>query len=159
MSDRQNKCQHLCNISENRGFQFDSINSKCFELHIKTMKGSDIRTKFKRMEVILRKAKKMKAKISRRQIMLEVLLYFCSLLSLTQMAGYPGPHTLPSVPSALYPPQATMMDTHHAHTHPRHHVHTHSHAQHLPQPHGHDMALWGSAMEVGNQFYTQGHTD
>uniref|UniRef100_A0A8C4EJU3 Focal adhesion kinase 1 n=1 Tax=Dicentrarchus labrax TaxID=13489 RepID=A0A8C4EJU3_DICLA len=61
-----------------------------------------------------------------------------------QMAGYPGPHTLPSVPSALYPPQAAMLDTHHAHTHPRHHVHTHSHAQHLPQPHGHDMALWGS---------------
>uniref|UniRef100_UPI003AAAE0C1 focal adhesion kinase 1-like isoform X12 n=1 Tax=Centroberyx gerrardi TaxID=166262 RepID=UPI003AAAE0C1 len=48
-----------------------------------------------------------------------------------QMAGYPGPHTLPSVPSALYPPQAAMLDTHHAHTHPRHH----------------DMALWGSAME------------
>ncbi|XP_019131437.1 focal adhesion kinase 1 isoform X3 [Larimichthys crocea] len=64
-----------------------------------------------------------------------------------QMAGYPGPHTLPSVPSALYPPQAAMLDTHHAHTHPRHHVHTHSHAQLLPQPHGHDMALWGSAME------------
>uniref|UniRef100_A0A672Z6N6 Protein tyrosine kinase 2ab n=1 Tax=Sphaeramia orbicularis TaxID=375764 RepID=A0A672Z6N6_9TELE len=40
-----------------------------------------------------------------------------------QMAGYPGPHTLPSVPSALYPPQAAMLDTHHAHTHPRHHVH------------------------------------
>ncbi|XP_047188572.1 focal adhesion kinase 1-like isoform X5 [Scophthalmus maximus] len=69
-----------------------------------------------------------------------------------QMAGYPGPHTLPSVPSALYPPQAAMLDTHHAHTHPRHHVH-HSHAQHLPQPHGQDMALWGSAMEqcVGQQ--------
>ncbi|XP_029958730.1 focal adhesion kinase 1-like isoform X2 [Salarias fasciatus] len=64
-----------------------------------------------------------------------------------QMAGYPGPHTLPSVPSALYPPQAAMLDTHHAHTHPRHHVHTHSHAQHLPQPHGQDMALWGSVME------------
>ncbi|XP_028327187.1 focal adhesion kinase 1-like isoform X4 [Gouania willdenowi] len=64
-----------------------------------------------------------------------------------QMAGYPGPHTLPSVPSALYPPPAAMMDTHHAHTHPRHHVHTHSHAQHLPQTHGQDMALWGSAME------------
>uniref|UniRef100_A0A8C5GZQ4 Focal adhesion kinase 1 n=1 Tax=Gouania willdenowi TaxID=441366 RepID=A0A8C5GZQ4_GOUWI len=61
-----------------------------------------------------------------------------------QMAGYPGPHTLPSVPSALYPPPAAMMDTHHAHTHPRHHVHTHSHAQHLPQTHGQDMALWGS---------------
>ncbi|XP_035528035.1 focal adhesion kinase 1-like [Morone saxatilis] len=75
-----------------------------------------------------------------------------------QMAGYPGPHTLPSVPSALYPPQAAMLDTHHAHTHPRHHVHTHSHAQHLPQPHGHDMALWGSAMEVGDQFYTHTHT-
>uniref|UniRef100_A0A667ZL06 Focal adhesion kinase 1 n=1 Tax=Myripristis murdjan TaxID=586833 RepID=A0A667ZL06_9TELE len=30
-----------------------------------------------------------------------------------QMAGYPGPHTLPSVPSALYPPQAAMLDTHH----------------------------------------------
>lgn len=70
------------------------------------------------------------------------------------MAGYPGPHTLPSVPSALYPPQATMLETHHAHTHPRHHVHTHSHAQHLPQPHGHDMALWGSVMEVGDRFYT-----
>ncbi|XP_067458143.1 focal adhesion kinase 1-like isoform X3 [Thunnus thynnus] len=64
-----------------------------------------------------------------------------------QMAGYPGPHTLPSVPSALYPPPAAMLDTHHAHTHPRHHVHTHSHVQHLPQPHGQDMALWGSAME------------
>ncbi|XP_060937744.1 focal adhesion kinase 1-like isoform X2 [Limanda limanda] len=62
-----------------------------------------------------------------------------------QMAGYPGPHTLPSVPSALYPPQAAMLDTHHAHTHPRHHAHTHS--QLLPQPHGQDMALWGSAME------------
>ncbi|KAG7235259.1 hypothetical protein INR49_002864 [Caranx melampygus] len=64
-----------------------------------------------------------------------------------QMAGYPGPHTLPSVPSALYPPQAAMLETHHAHTHPRHHVHTHSHMQHLAQPHGQDMALWGSAME------------
>ncbi|XP_074510269.1 focal adhesion kinase 1-like isoform X6 [Sebastes fasciatus] len=62
-----------------------------------------------------------------------------------QMAGYPGPHTLPSVPSALYPPPAAMLDTHHAHTHPRHHVHTH--AQHLPLPHAHDMALWGSAIE------------
>ncbi|XP_053743984.1 focal adhesion kinase 1-like isoform X11 [Synchiropus splendidus] len=62
-----------------------------------------------------------------------------------QMAGYPGPHTLPSVPSALYPPQPAMLDTHHAHTHPRHHVH--SHTQHLPPPHGQDMALWGSAME------------
>uniref|UniRef100_A0A672Z3K1 Focal adhesion kinase 1 n=1 Tax=Sphaeramia orbicularis TaxID=375764 RepID=A0A672Z3K1_9TELE len=61
-----------------------------------------------------------------------------------QMAGYPGPHTLPSVPSALYPPQAAMLDTHHAHTHPRHHVHAHSHAQHLPLPHGQDMAVWGS---------------
>ncbi|XP_015831243.3 focal adhesion kinase 1 isoform X17 [Nothobranchius furzeri] len=64
-----------------------------------------------------------------------------------QMAGYPGPHTLPSVPSALYPPPAPMVDTHHAHTHPRHHIHTHSHTQHLPQPHGADMALWGSAVE------------
>ncbi|XP_072250714.1 focal adhesion kinase 1-like isoform X1 [Leuresthes tenuis] len=64
-----------------------------------------------------------------------------------QMAAYPGPHTLPSVPSALYPPQAAMLDTHHAHTHPRHHVHSHSHAQHLPQPHGPDMALWGSVVE------------
>ncbi|KAM7382650.1 hypothetical protein PAMP_002372 [Pampus punctatissimus] len=64
-----------------------------------------------------------------------------------QMTGYPGPHTLPSVPSALYPPPAAMLDTHHAHTHPRHHVHTHSHVQHLPQPHGQDMALWGSVME------------
>ncbi|XP_068426014.1 focal adhesion kinase 1-like isoform X8 [Clinocottus analis] len=72
-----------------------------------------------------------------------------------QMAGYPGPHTLPSVPSALYPPQAAMLETHHAHTHPRHHVHTHSHAQHLPHPHGHDMALWGSAMETGNQHIYQ----
>lgn len=62
------------------------------------------------------------------------------------MAAYPGPHTLPSVPSALYPPQAAMVDTHHAHTHPRHHVHSHS--QLLPQPHGTDMALWGSAAEV-----------
>lgn len=68
-----------------------------------------------------------------------------------QMAAYPGPHTLPSVPSALYPPQAALLDTHHAHTHPRHHVHTHSHVQHLPQPHGQDMALWGSAMEVGGR--------
>uniref|UniRef100_A0A3Q3B760 Focal adhesion kinase 1 n=1 Tax=Kryptolebias marmoratus TaxID=37003 RepID=A0A3Q3B760_KRYMA len=59
-----------------------------------------------------------------------------------QMAGYPGPHTLPSVPSALYPPPAAMVDTHHAHTHPRHHVHTHSHTQHLPQPHGADMTVW-----------------
>ncbi|XP_013131127.1 focal adhesion kinase 1 isoform X13 [Oreochromis niloticus] len=72
-----------------------------------------------------------------------------------QMAGYPGPHTLPSVPSALYPPQAAMLDTHHAHTHPRHHVHTHSHAQLLPQPHGQDMALWGSLMETGNQHIYQ----
>ncbi|XP_030012984.1 focal adhesion kinase 1-like isoform X4 [Sphaeramia orbicularis] len=64
-----------------------------------------------------------------------------------QMAGYPGPHTLPSVPSALYPPQAAMLDTHHAHTHPRHHVHAHSHAQHLPLPHGQDMAVWGSVLE------------
>ncbi|XP_023820288.1 focal adhesion kinase 1 isoform X15 [Oryzias latipes] len=64
-----------------------------------------------------------------------------------QMAGYPGPHTLPSVPSAMYPPQAALLDTHHAHTHPRHHVHTHSHAQHLPQPYGADMALWSSALE------------
>ncbi|XP_007571145.1 focal adhesion kinase 1 isoform X11 [Poecilia formosa] len=64
-----------------------------------------------------------------------------------QMAAYPGPHTLPSVPSALYPPQAAMVDTHHAHTHPRHHVHTHSHTQLLPQPHGTDMGLWGSVME------------
>ncbi|XP_051813327.1 focal adhesion kinase 1-like isoform X9 [Acanthochromis polyacanthus] len=72
-----------------------------------------------------------------------------------QMAGYPGPHTLPSVPSALYPPPAAMMDTHHAHTHPRHHVHSHSHVQHLPQPHGPDMALWGSAMETGNQHIYQ----
>uniref|UniRef100_A0A674PB33 Focal adhesion kinase 1 n=1 Tax=Takifugu rubripes TaxID=31033 RepID=A0A674PB33_TAKRU len=44
-----------------------------------------------------------------------------------QMAGYPGPHTLPSVPSALYPPQPTMVDTHH----------------HLP----HEMALWGPGIE------------
>uniref|UniRef100_A0A671VSI9 Focal adhesion kinase 1 n=1 Tax=Sparus aurata TaxID=8175 RepID=A0A671VSI9_SPAAU len=72
-----------------------------------------------------------------------------------QMAGYPGPHTLPSVPSALYPPQATMLETHHAHTHPRHHVHTHSHAQHLPQPHGHDMALWGSCLLMEEQLMIQ----
>ncbi|XP_077454981.1 focal adhesion kinase 1-like isoform X9 [Stigmatopora argus] len=64
-----------------------------------------------------------------------------------QMAGYPGPHTLPSVPSALYPPQSTMLETHHAHTHPRHHVHAHSHVQHLPQAHGQDMAHWSSGME------------
>uniref|UniRef100_A0A3Q2DCF4 Focal adhesion kinase 1 n=1 Tax=Cyprinodon variegatus TaxID=28743 RepID=A0A3Q2DCF4_CYPVA len=64
-----------------------------------------------------------------------------------QMAAYPGPHTLPSVPSALYPPQAAMVDTHHAHTHPRHHVHTHSHAQLLPQQHGLSMALGGSVVE------------
>nr|XP_020490210.1 focal adhesion kinase 1-like isoform X4 [Labrus bergylta] len=76
-----------------------------------------------------------------------------------QMAGYPGPHTLPSVPSALYPPQATMLETHHAHTHPRHHVHTHSHAQHLPQPHGHDMALWGSAMEKPDSRSSRGSLD
>uniref|UniRef100_A0A3Q3T3S5 Focal adhesion kinase 1 n=1 Tax=Mastacembelus armatus TaxID=205130 RepID=A0A3Q3T3S5_9TELE len=71
-----------------------------------------------------------------------------------QMAGYPGPHTLPSVPSALYPPQAAMLDTHHAHTHPRHHVHTHS--QHLPQPHGQDMALWGSVMEKPDSRSSRG---
>uniref|UniRef100_A0A8C6WXF8 Focal adhesion kinase 1 n=1 Tax=Neogobius melanostomus TaxID=47308 RepID=A0A8C6WXF8_9GOBI len=71
-----------------------------------------------------------------------------------QMAGYPGPHTLPSVPSALFPPQA-LVDTHHAHTHPRHHVHGHSHAQHHPLPHGPDMAGWGSAMETGNQHIYQ----
>uniref|UniRef100_A0AAV2MFH5 Focal adhesion kinase 1 n=1 Tax=Knipowitschia caucasica TaxID=637954 RepID=A0AAV2MFH5_KNICA len=59
-----------------------------------------------------------------------------------QMAGYPGPHTLPSVPSALYPPLSAL-DTHHAHTHPRHHSHAHSQLL----PHGPDMALWGSAME------------
>uniref|UniRef100_A0A8C2X000 Focal adhesion kinase 1 n=1 Tax=Cyclopterus lumpus TaxID=8103 RepID=A0A8C2X000_CYCLU len=72
-----------------------------------------------------------------------------------QMAGYPGPHTLPSVPSALYPPQAAMLDTHHAHTHPRQHVHTHSHAQHLPHPHGHDMALWGSCLLMEEQLMIQ----
>ncbi|XP_034467475.1 focal adhesion kinase 1-like isoform X13 [Hippoglossus hippoglossus] len=76
-----------------------------------------------------------------------------------QMAGYPGPHTLPSVPSALYPPQAAMLDTHHAHTHPRHHVHTHSHAQLLPQPHGQDMALWGSAMEKPDARTSRGSLD
>uniref|UniRef100_A0A3B5QD37 Focal adhesion kinase 1 n=1 Tax=Xiphophorus maculatus TaxID=8083 RepID=A0A3B5QD37_XIPMA len=76
-----------------------------------------------------------------------------------QMAAYPGPHTLPSVPSALYPPQATMVDTHHAHTHPRHHVHTHSHAQLLPQPHGTDMALWGSAMEKPDTRSSRGSLD
>lgn len=76
-----------------------------------------------------------------------------------QMAGYPGPHTLPSVPSALYPPQAAMLDTHHAHTHPRHHVHTHSHAQLLPQPHGQDMALWGSLMEKPDTRSSRGSLD
>uniref|UniRef100_A0A3B3C0Q3 Focal adhesion kinase 1 n=1 Tax=Oryzias melastigma TaxID=30732 RepID=A0A3B3C0Q3_ORYME len=35
-----------------------------------------------------------------------------------QVSRYPGPHTLPSVPSAMYPPQAALLDTHHAHTHP-----------------------------------------
>ncbi|KAM4633371.1 focal adhesion kinase 1-like isoform 4-T5 [Polymixia lowei] len=76
-----------------------------------------------------------------------------------QMAGYPGPHTLPSVPSALYPPQPAMLDTHHAHTHPRHHVHSHSHGQHLPQPHGQDMALWGSAMEKPDTRSSRGSLD
>uniref|UniRef100_A0A3B3BYQ9 Focal adhesion kinase 1 n=1 Tax=Oryzias melastigma TaxID=30732 RepID=A0A3B3BYQ9_ORYME len=76
-----------------------------------------------------------------------------------QMAGYPGPHTLPSVPSAMYPPQAALLDTHHAHTHPRHHVHTHSHAQHLPQPHGADMALWGSALEKPDTRSSRGSLD
>uniref|UniRef100_A0A1A8J9X6 Focal adhesion kinase 1 n=1 Tax=Nothobranchius kuhntae TaxID=321403 RepID=A0A1A8J9X6_NOTKU len=76
-----------------------------------------------------------------------------------QMAGYPGPHTLPSVPSALYPPPAPMVDTHHAHTHPRHHVHTHSHTQHLPQPHGADMALWGSAVEKPDTRSSRGSLD
>ncbi|XP_019728496.1 focal adhesion kinase 1-like isoform X10 [Hippocampus comes] len=76
-----------------------------------------------------------------------------------QMAGYPGPHTLPSVPSALYPPQATMLETHHAHTHPRHHVHTHSHVQHLPQAHGQDMAHWGSAMEKPENRSSRGSLD
>uniref|UniRef100_A0A1A7XAH4 Focal adhesion kinase 1 n=1 Tax=Iconisemion striatum TaxID=60296 RepID=A0A1A7XAH4_9TELE len=76
-----------------------------------------------------------------------------------QMAGYPGPHTLPSVPSALYPPPAAMVDTHHAHTHPRHHVHTHSHTQHLPQPHGADMALWGSAVEKPDTRSSRGSLD
>uniref|UniRef100_A0A8C7ZVT1 non-specific protein-tyrosine kinase n=1 Tax=Oryzias sinensis TaxID=183150 RepID=A0A8C7ZVT1_9TELE len=72
-----------------------------------------------------------------------------------QMAGYPGPHTLPSVPSAMYPPQAALLDTHHAHTHPRHHVHTHSHAQHLPQPYGADMALWSSCLLMEEQLMIQ----
>ncbi|XP_051921688.1 focal adhesion kinase 1-like isoform X10 [Hippocampus zosterae] len=76
-----------------------------------------------------------------------------------QMASYPGPHTLPSVPSALYPPQATMLETHHAHTHPRHHVHTHSHVQHLPQAHGQDMAHWGSAMEKPETRSSRGSLD
>uniref|UniRef100_A0A3Q3J101 Focal adhesion kinase 1 n=1 Tax=Monopterus albus TaxID=43700 RepID=A0A3Q3J101_MONAL len=75
-----------------------------------------------------------------------------------QMAAYPGPHTLPSVPSALYPPQAAMLDTHHAHTHPRHHVHTHLHTQHLPQP-GQDVALWGSAMEKPDTRSSRGSLD
>eukprot|EP00066_Takifugu_rubripes_P014535 XP_011603801.1 PREDICTED: focal adhesion kinase 1 isoform X5 [Takifugu rubripes] len=72
-----------------------------------------------------------------------------------QMAGYPGPHTLPSVPSALYPPQPTMVDTHHAHTHPRHHVHAHSHAQHLP----HEMALWGPGIEKPESRGSRGSLD
>ncbi|XP_016536710.1 focal adhesion kinase 1 isoform X8 [Poecilia formosa] len=76
-----------------------------------------------------------------------------------QMAAYPGPHTLPSVPSALYPPQAAMVDTHHAHTHPRHHVHTHSHTQLLPQPHGTDMGLWGSVMEKPDTRSSRGSLD
>uniref|UniRef100_A0A3P9LK72 Focal adhesion kinase 1 n=1 Tax=Oryzias latipes TaxID=8090 RepID=A0A3P9LK72_ORYLA len=76
-----------------------------------------------------------------------------------QMAGYPGPHTLPSVPSAMYPPQAALLDTHHAHTHPRHHVHTHSHAQHLPQPYGADMALWSSALEKPDTRSSRGSLD
>nr|XP_057941995.1 focal adhesion kinase 1-like isoform X9 [Doryrhamphus excisus] len=76
-----------------------------------------------------------------------------------QMAGYPGPHTLPSVPSALYPAPAAMLDTHHAHTHPRHHVHAHSHVQHLPQPHGQDMAHWGSAMEKPDTRSSRGSLD
>uniref|UniRef100_A0A8C6WX95 Focal adhesion kinase 1 n=1 Tax=Neogobius melanostomus TaxID=47308 RepID=A0A8C6WX95_9GOBI len=75
-----------------------------------------------------------------------------------QMAGYPGPHTLPSVPSALFPPQA-LVDTHHAHTHPRHHVHGHSHAQHHPLPHGPDMAGWGSAMEKPDTRTSRGSLD
>uniref|UniRef100_A0A1A8PGU4 Focal adhesion kinase 1 n=1 Tax=Nothobranchius rachovii TaxID=451742 RepID=A0A1A8PGU4_9TELE len=76
-----------------------------------------------------------------------------------QMAGYPGPHTLPSVPSALYPPPAPMVDTHHAHTHPRHHIHTHSHTQHLPQLHGADMAMWGSAVEKPDTRSSRGSLD
>ncbi|XP_030214218.1 focal adhesion kinase 1 isoform X2 [Gadus morhua] len=66
-----------------------------------------------------------------------------------QMSGYPGPHTLPSVPSALYPPPAALLDTHHAHTHPRHHVHSHGPhlGPHLGPAHGADMALWGSGLE------------
>ncbi|XP_061807507.1 focal adhesion kinase 1-like isoform X9 [Nerophis lumbriciformis] len=76
-----------------------------------------------------------------------------------QMAGYPGPHTLPSVPSALYPPSAAMLDTHHAHTHPRHHVHAHSHVQHLPQSHGQDMVHWGSAMEKPDTRSSRGSLD
>ncbi|XP_057691522.1 focal adhesion kinase 1-like isoform X5 [Corythoichthys intestinalis] len=76
-----------------------------------------------------------------------------------QMAGYPGPHTLPSVPSALYPPQATMLETHHAHTHPRHHVHAHSHVQHLPQPHGQDMAHWSSGIEKPETRSSRGSLD
>uniref|UniRef100_A0A3Q1JNL6 Focal adhesion kinase 1 n=1 Tax=Anabas testudineus TaxID=64144 RepID=A0A3Q1JNL6_ANATE len=71
-----------------------------------------------------------------------------------QMAGYPGPHTLPSVPSALYPPQAAMLDTHHAHTHPRHHVHTHSHAQQL-QPHGQDMCVGQQCLLMEEQLMIQ----
>ncbi|XP_055084191.1 focal adhesion kinase 1-like isoform X4 [Periophthalmus magnuspinnatus] len=76
-----------------------------------------------------------------------------------QMAGYPGPHTLPSVPSALYPPQAAMVDTHHAHTHPRHHVHGHSHAQLHPLPHGQDIAVWASAMEKPDTRSSRGSLD
>ncbi|KAJ8415747.1 hypothetical protein AAFF_G00403040 [Aldrovandia affinis] len=36
-----------------------------------------------------------------------------------QVAGYPGPHGLPSAPSGAYPPQANLLDPHDAWTHHR----------------------------------------
>ncbi|XP_030214223.1 focal adhesion kinase 1 isoform X7 [Gadus morhua] len=78
-----------------------------------------------------------------------------------QMSGYPGPHTLPSVPSALYPPPAALLDTHHAHTHPRHHVHSHGPhlGPHLGPAHGADMALWGSGLEKPDTRSSRGSLD
>ncbi|KAM6967938.1 LOW QUALITY PROTEIN: focal adhesion kinase 1-like [Aplochiton taeniatus] len=70
-----------------------------------------------------------------------------------QMAAYPGPHTLPCAPSSLYPPpQATLLDPHHAHTHPRHHAHSQHHPQHQLQ----DTTLWGSAIEDRGVLEMQG---